>query len=557
MSKLSPFHQEIVGFLHAEARKRAGDVELKDFEMLPLGEIVERYGHLFGEGGFSRVECDWMDSFSEKEFEELGLGKYFPRIYRGLPRVYARDNAMRSQIKSNFTGLADLRRLSVDRAVFSLYEGQSKKRKARIGIFCWVMNDGLGDWVAAQEAAHCLREKMPWLEILLFPISDRTLEPIYDFPVHRELGLLGEMDFVLQIPTFYGEGVSAHESIGEYGYLESSWFHPKSGNRSMGLHALEKGIFIRTLHHRPSFAEVKQKELLRCLFGTEIPGPIEIEAYERSHRFHVGYLATPMGGSIYLHSLLKLYEWDGLDIDVCCPDLAWFIQWIEDRKKSGLPILQELFGVKEIVVQLFDQTHRVPVAEKGKVLRLISPGPISHADMQHLIALSGDWVGVRGNQTLSEAISAGKPFFYDGRDHARYLIKDLVAMAENRLSGYRSALHAFRMMSHAFLWNLPDETGDWVDESYFQRDGKLPWFEIAKELGGSLQDPDAIAGYKKYCRICAEEKAFNPFLCHLVERALCSPAIRQAEKELVDLYAAGKISLTTLVKNLRLRMMQE
>jgi len=566
MSNLSPFHQEILGFLGSQARERMKvegydlnlDAEAREFQkvvedgLLPLDEIVENYNHLFGERGPVHVECRWMGAFSEKEFAELGLGAYFPRIYRGLPRFYTRDNPTRSFIKKNFTNVGDLKRLSVDRAVFSLYEGVAPKRAWKVGIFSWVMPDGLGDWVAAVEAAKCIRAKMPWLDIHLFIVSNRELPKCEEFPVHvYDREELAKMDFVLQIPTFYPELDMPTENVGEYGFLESSWFHPKSGNRSMGLHVLEKGIFIRKVQ-RTSFAEVKQKRLLQVLFGTELPGPAEIDAYEKRSRFHLGYLATPLGGAIYLHSLLKMWERDEKDIDVCCPDLSWFIQWIEGRGK----VLEEPFGVKEIVVQLLDQRHVLPIGEKGKTLQLICPGEISLADMQRLIYLSGEWVGVRGNQSLTEAISAGKAFFYDGRDHARYLIKDIVAMAENRLSQHVSARHAFRMMGQAFLWNLPEDTNEWVDESHFQKEGRMDWFAIAAELGTSLQDPDAIAGFKKFCKICADEHAFNPFLCHLVERGLVPPEIRETEKGLMQLYGVGKISFSTLVKNLRLRMMQ-
>jgi hypothetical protein len=578
MSDLSPFHQELFSFLEQSAKRRAEeegfdlehDFQLQKFhhsiekqETSAFDEIIGEYQRIFSQRGPIHIEHQWMNSFSEKEFSEVGLSRYFPKIYRGLPRWYHRDDPSRSWIKKNFTNLADLKRLAVDRAVFSLYEGKAPHRAAKVGILTHVLPDGLGDWVAANETASILATKWPFLEIHLFAASarelpkDNALFQVHIFPKEKVPLLIHEMDFLLQIPTLFPETVPLTlrvEKIGEYGFLESDWSHPKSGNRSMGLHVLEKGIFIRKAG-QPTFAEIEKKELLFTLFKTETPGPIEIEAYKQKNRFHLAYLATPIGGAIYLHSLLKMRERDERDIDLCCPDLRWLIQWLEEEKH----VLAQPFGVKEILVLFKEQTHCIPVKENGKTVRIICPGPLSLSDMRRIVSLSDDWVAVRGNQSLSEAISAKKAFFYDGRDHARYLIKDLSALAENRLSGHRGALHAFRMMNQAFLWNLPQDPSEWVDESHFQREEKFSWLDIAVELGASLQDVDAIVGFKKICSIISEEHSFNPFLCHLIERELFHadhPSVRGAEEQLVQLYTTGQIPFSTLVKNLKVRIVQ-
>ena len=578
MENLSSFHDELYSFMQSKVRDRAVDEDelgiAKEFEIdlenraIPLEKIVSQYNQLFDPLKWLQIERLWINSFNESEFIELGLEKYFPKIYRGLPRYYARDDASESHLKPNFTTLSDLRWLSVDRAVFSLYEGKATKKRNKIGIFTWVIADGLGDWVAAQEAAHILKAKMPWLEIHLFPVSQREILPSPDFKTHFSHyeveplpDLLNEMDFVLQLPTFFQHAdrlpfAQSMESLGEYGYMESSWFHPKSGNRSMGLHALEKGIFIRK-SKQASFAEIEQKNLLQLLFNTELPGPAEIDSYEQKIRFHVGYLSTPIGGAIYLHSLLKMWKRDEKDIDICSPDPNWFIEFYEMREKEGKALLEESYGVKQIIVLWANESRTIALSQTGKTVRILCPGVLSSSDMQKLIALSGEWVGVRGNQSLSEAISAGKAFFYDGRDHSRYLIKDLIAMAENRLSGYKSSLHAFRMIGQAFLWNRREDTEVFVEESHFQLDDKMPWYEIATELGLSLQDSDCIAGFKKYCRICEEERSVGPFICHLVERALFHlerPDVKAKEKQLSKLFGEGKIAFSTLVKNLRVHI---
>ncbi len=532
---------------------------IKNQDGSSFNEIIGDYQHIFSERDPIHIERRWMNSFSEKEFSDVGLGRYFPKIYRGLPRLYDRNDPSRSWIKKNFTNLADLKRLAIDRAVFSLYEGKARFCPMKIGILTHVLLDGFGDWVAATEAASILSAKWPFLEIHLFAVAARELPQekfpfqVHIFPKEEPPQLLDEMDFLLQIPTLFPQIIPLMpkmEKIGEYGFLESDWYHPKSGNRSMGLHVLEKGIFIRKAG-RFTFAEIEQKALLFALFGTELPGPTEIKTYKQKHHFHLAYLTTPVGGAIYLHSLLKMHERDDKNIDLCCPDLRWLIVWLQEEKQ----ILAHSFGVKEIVVLFKEEIHRIPIGTKGKTVRIINPGLLSLADMRRIVSLSDDWVAVRGDQSFSEVISAKKAFFYDGRDHARYFIKDLSALAENRLSGHRGALHAFRMMGHAFLWNLPEDLSERVDESHFQKEEKLPWLDIATELGASLQNSDTILGFKKICTLISEEHSFNPFLCHLIERELFhteNPMVRGAEEQLVQLYATGQIPFSTLVKNLRL-----
>lgn len=609
MSDLSPFYQEILSFLKSTAstrEKQEGfdskvDSDLLHFHSsidaalsdstgpLPMNEIIENYHHLFGERGPIHLEREWMNSFSEKEFADLGLSAYFPRIYRGLPRLYHRDNPARSHIKKNFTNLTDLKKLMVDKAIYSLYDRVRLPRGMKISIFSWIIPDGFGDWVAIQETATVLREKLPHLEIQLFFLTAIKLPEIKHFPTYEihyykdpslsdfsleVLKLFRDSDLILQIPTFFSKSdelwemirsvvsdrpMPAIENIGEYGFLESQWYHPKSHNRSMGLHALEKGIFIRKSPHC-SFSEIDQKNLLNWLFATQTPGPIEIEAYKKNRHFYMGYLSTPMGGAVYLHSLLKIHERDEKDIDLCCPDLGWLIRWIDARKKNQLPLLEETFGLKEISILAFDQEHRMVFKDTGKVLRVLSPGIISVSDMRKLFYLSGEWVGVRGNQSFTEAVSAGKPFFYDGREHARYFIKDLIALAENRLTGHRLTLQAFRLLGQAFLWNLPEELGDWVDETHYQRQEKMPWFEIATELGNCLKDPDTVAGFKKFSMITAQEHSFNGFLCNLVQRRLyhtIHPYVRESEERQLHLFLVGKISFSALIKKNLIRIMQK
>jgi hypothetical protein len=575
MSKLNFFHLEILSFLQNNPAVPRSQQDLS------LDEILEEYCHLIGQPSTSHLERLWLQSFSEKEFASVGLSDYFPRIYRGLPRLYNRSHPTQSRIMKNFTHLPSLKKRTLDKALYSLYE-PADPSWMKVSIFTWVMPDGLGDWVAALNTARVIQEKWPALNIQLFFVSSRPLSANTDFPTtyisydndplltHFSLEVKKELrdcDLILQIPTFFPGSQKLFEdvlslpskrpppsikNIGEYGFVKSSWFHPKSDNSAMGLHALEKGVFV----HKPfktSFADIEHKPLLEWLFHTSSPERDEIDAYRQKHSFHLAYLTTPVGGAIYLHSLLKMQEQNSQNIDLCCPDIRWLIQWIERRNGEGLPLLQEHYGVKAIEIWAFGQKHQTILQETGKILRIYHPSGLSPSDLGKLFALSDEWVAVRGNQSFSEAVSAGKMFFYDGRNHNRSFVKDILAMANNRLRGHPATLEAFRMMGEANLWNLTPEKGEWVDESYFQEMEKMDWFVIASTLGATLQDPDTREGFQQFCSIVREEHPFNSFLTHLVQRTGCHakyPMLRQMEALQINLYLHEATPFPTLVTNL-------
>jgi hypothetical protein len=271
----------------------------------------------------------------------------------------------------------------------------------------------------------------------------------------------------------------------------------------------------------------------------------------------LAYLTTTVGGAIYLHSLLKMHETNSLDIDLCCPDLTWLGKWNEQQTAKGFAVLQERYGVSSMEVHTPIGMQRITfpgtTPSAGKILRLFSPGVISRSDMQKLLVLSNDWVAVRGNQSFSEAVSSNKPFFYDGRNHTKYFMKDLLALAYNRLRDHTSTTEAFRLIGEANLWNLTEESDEWVDENHFQQAEKMDWFDIATRLGECLQNRDTFLGFKKLCQIVTEEHSCNSFLCHLVQRAACHakhPSIQQMEALQTNLYLHGVISFTTLINNL-------
>lgn len=595
---LAPFYSELLGFIQKDVVRKAQEFPesaaahrlqqtLRQAlspnsadQILPLSEIIDNYHYLFGQQGKAHIERRLMESLSIKEFADLNLSSYFPRIVRGLPRLYNKDHIAQSHIKKNFSCLPTLRKLSVDRALFSLYSKVAVR--GRMALFGWVMNDGLGDYIALWEIAQLIKRRFAHLDLHLVAfVTSQAIqrvqkeasfsvhlipydkEPSLDLFPENVLSILRSCDLILQTPTFYAETdeligklqpTPKMECLGEYGFLESSWFHPRTGNRSLGLHFLEKGVLTRSIP-KTHFHEIQNRELLEILFGIHIPGPLEIEEYFSKNHFYLSYLTTPVGGAVYLHALLKALERDEKGIDLCVPDIGWFVRYVEQQKGLQRPIIEGSLIVKQIELYIYGKRCVIPIGSKGKRLRLICPEKLDPADFRRLLALSGEFVAVRGDQSFSETICANKAFFYDGREHARYFLKDLLAIAQNRIGAHRGTVTCFQGMAEAFHHNLPEQLDTWVDEAHFQE--SIDWVEIALKIGAGLQDPDTVVGYKKLNRILVEEYSANDFICHLVQRAFCHqarPSVAALEAEQMNLFGLGLIRFKALVETLRNRL---
>ncbi len=499
-----------------------------------------------------------LETFAAQDFIDLGLTRYYPRVYRGLPRLYLKDQVLKSHIKEDFTHFFNLKKQMASRALFSLYS--KLPAKGKVTIFTWVMNDGMGDFVAAIEVMRLLKARLPDLELRLISlVHEKAVQSIplpenaVIIPCEKDAPmipidafmLMAESDLILQMPTYcpYTEELKlalSHihwETVGEYGFIESSWFHPNSDNHCLGLHFLEKGILTR----KPCTAkweDVQNEEIRKW----HLP----------QNRFYLAYLSTAIGGAIYLHSLLKSLENDPSDVDLCVPDLAWFAVFHDKQTKMGRSVLEWELGVSSIEVFFEGKVCSIEIAPKGKKVRLLCPGPISQSDFRALLSLSEEWVAVRGNQSFSEAVSQGKAFFYDGKGHSRYFLKDFVAIAENRIGAFSKTLDCIRGMSQGFLYNVAVQDGEWVDETYFQE--LEEWTTIALKIGLALQEPEAVLGFKKLDRILVDEFSANSFLCHLVQRGLCHhqhPEIAQKEAENMEQFVRNESSFKEFIQKQR------
>lgn len=556
----SPFHKELFNFLLSDVEKKIqeqGLTQEKEFinykEQLTIAASAHS-GHSFIEilENYQRLFSEKMSFVSEKKLLEAITAKGNSlKISRGLPRLYNKNNPSQSHVKKEFCHIPSLKHLSMERFSLPLYENFEIANDTKIVLFTYMMSDGWGDLVAHKEAVNILRKRFPLLSVQSIVCMPRGFSllhchldvnaiivpyrkecPLDMFP-KEALKVLRAADLIVSIPTYYpytkelkNELLPKKDTqknprficIGQYGFLESDWFHPRSGNYSMGLHFLEKGIFTREYEGKADFRTLENKMLLHTLFGTAKPQTIEVEKYLSAHKLYLSYLISPIGGAIYLHALLQSEMKYSHDIDICSPDIGWFIEYIKKQALENRPILEKDFGIRSIEIHYEGKIHSKGISAQGKKVRILCPGHLSDADFRTLVRLSEEFIAIRGDQSFSEAVSANRLFFYDGAPHARYFLKDLLALAENRVSQYQATLTLFRAMGKAFLYNIEQEPDEWVEETYFQE--KHPWIEIAENIADCLQKPNVLTGFKRFNQIISNEYSFNKTFCQIVQKEL-------------------------------------
>lgn len=492
---------------------------------------------------------------------ELALLKIFPslKISRGLPRVYQKTIPSQSFIKKEFSDFRLLKKLLLEKLLLPRYKCT---KDAKICIFTFMLNDGWGDLIAHKELFKVLKRQFPLLSSIVcipkgFSVNEPNMITVkYDkeYTLSKDALLaIQNADLVISMPTYFPQieelkkqCTSRWLEIAQYGFVESNRFSPQSGNYSMGLHFLELGILIRETKEIGDFRNIQNQTLLFTLFGTITPQTIDIEIYRASHKFYLAYLVSPIGGVVYLHALLQSQINIEKNIDICTPDIGWLVQYLQKET-----LVLEDFGIQDLEIHFSGKIHRREIAKKGKRVRIICPGPLSDQDFRNLMVLSEEFIAVRGDQSFSEVVSANRIFFYDGAPHARYFIKDLLALAQNKLNLNPHALMLFRSMAHTFAYNTPEEMTDWVEETFFQE--KLPWRSIAKNIAIALGSPFTLAGFKHFNEFIKQEYSCNRAILQLASREIFyrfNPEKESLEKKQLQAFSEGKQTLKETLKKI-------
>ncbi len=470
---------------------------------------------------------------TKEELNEAGISKEeLPKMYRGLPRLYDRENPAKAYIKKPFCNFSSLKRHWIDKTLFLLYANLKVSSLLPVSLFTWVMNDGLGDFYAQKELATLLQESFPHIPFHLITIVHKTTLSVIDKATWQKLA---NSSMILQFPTYFPDtprilqklqGIK-YEHLAEYGFIEAGWCNPLTPYRSLGLHFLEKGLL---------FSELSLQAL---------PEPL-------APRFNLAYFATKEGAYIYLHALLKMLENDSRDIDLFLPNISPLLEAMESWIQQGdtFPLF-ERFGIQSVHIYFEDTLCNLSIQPKGKKLQLIQKKDLSKSAFQTLLFHSTDLVACRGDRSFSEVVVSDQLFFYDPPQHSKNFLKDLVAIGENRLQKYPSAIEYLKL----FLYGIKVEEKDtiYVEEEYFYPK-ILTREERGDKMGELLQNPKTKEGIRQLHRILRLEHSANEFIKNLVTRSLFHleyPDIEALEKGQVEAFLLGKKTFSSVILKMK------
>ena len=407
----------------------------------------------------AQLEEDVKKVVSIGTYKKLGLPlKTYPRVYQGLPRCTKPGFPNNSFIKQEFSNQKTLRKRFIDSALLSLYRNAHLNKKHHIVILTHVIPDGLGDLYAQKTTYTLPKSLFPNFKFSLVTFihkqtkfsHDQIKDPwyVYRYVHKKDLGPekldnqlfthLRNASVVLQIPTyflFFNELIKRvyeekskspfpiFESVGEYGFINSKDFHPETDTRCLGLHFLEKGLFLDPNLDKKVRDQPLPKDLDFLIFSNTGQ-----RAYRDKTRLFVAYLHTKEGYLLYLMLVLTHYSSDPKNMDILTIDIGKFLTALDTLKKN--PKIFKTFGISRI--ELYFEKNMCPIktCEKGKTLRIIHTGFLKHEHFTKLLYLSENPVGIRGNLSLTEAISLKKIYFYDMLEHNETLFNGLLSLAE-------------------------------------------------------------------------------------------------------------------------------
>ncbi len=435
-------------------------------------------------------------------FYELDVPLYaVPKIHRRAP----------------FEDLPSLKRHYIDRAILSLYRGVDIPLD-KITLFTWVIADGVGDWSLEERFAQQINKFFPSTEIYLISLlHEKRRPPSFRALAHEVftyyeetdecIQKMSSSDLIIQAPTFYPKWDelekkcprSQVEHIGEYGFIDSPSFNPLTKARSMGLHFLEKGVLIPEDFDPTPRTTVKGR--------------------------YLSYITTERGFVVFLAAVSALKGTDVVEIFV--PKFEHLFTHLEAIKSFG-----KTHGVKVIEFYADGTVCPIPIQNEGKTIKIFYKSDMPREEFLDLMKTS-EIVGCRGNQSLMEAISCGKPFFYDPAKHNLPFLYDLVALARDRAPRLH---HLFSLLTDAMDADVEG------------------WLALGVELSQAYNDPSLPQEIQSLYELLNREYCFNPILEGLVKRAAYikkHPGHLLFEQDLIRQTIEGSLPFTTLYTTLK------
>jgi hypothetical protein len=500
---------------------------------------------------------------------------YFTPILRGIPRLFLATDPSISKIKKPFMDREVLLRHWLHRPLLTLYASSTPSLSLHLSLLTWVISDGWGDLFTQLEAAHLIHAHFPHFKLTLFtlihqertpPCCEHPFEqvlisysgklngPISHSPFSREqLLILSRSDLLIEMPTAFPRidellasltPTPSYLRLGENSMIDSVLYHPTTPAWSMGLHFLEKGIFIKTLPLIENDLPLRDQNLRHLLLS-----PFEDVANYRKHRrFQLAYTKSYRGLYLYLVAVLSSLADDPRDLDIClfqAPLLAQVLhRQFQDPLSLEFPLFQQ-WNIGEFHLYISPHFTHVSISSSGKRVRFIHCDQIAHDDQLLLTSFTDHLIGATGDQSVLEAIATGCPFFYDPPSFKRAFLIDLCHIAEKKLSAFPSLGQFLRLCLKDPTLSLEDDQGGWVSENCvaathdflsLEEDNDLA---IGQALGKLLKHPDLPLAFQALQHYLANHYSMTPILKGLITRTALGKQypflLEQEENELKKL----------------------
>ncbi len=521
--------------------KNAKQVTQEEWE-----EILQKYKDLQNE--YLQISLkEELDNFLlVEEFKKLNLDeKFYPILTRDL-----------THLNIAYLDIYSIRFHLIDKILMSLYEPVQLVKKYSVALLTWVIADGYGDFSAQIRAYKILKNFDPNLALQCITLLKENQKKIFDvsnmdidiLPYKNMehlsceafqkdlLGKIKKNSILVQIPTFYPStknllnqlGKRVHyEQIGEYGFIESDHFCPTKNLRCMGLHPLEKGIFFEDIHEKtpqPNVDLFSQEDFLKFIFQSNSLNEEIIEKYKQKSKLFIAYLNSTEGAMVFFHALIGLIQGEKKHIDLIIADIGPFLEFFSKYKKK--------FSFSKI--QLYFQGSVCTLLEEGdrKTLRIIHVGHISSSVFAFLTKLSEPFYGCRGDQSVTEAISYNKIYFYDGRDYAVDFLHDLYLIAKQKMLPYP---HVVNIVKTSYEFAKLKRENMFIDEE-----------KMGSFIAHALLDQNTLKGFYSFNQFIKEKFNFNFYFYSLIKRSmlhLYDPILKKRENQYLNLFLRKKISL--------------
>lgn len=342
---------------------------------------------------------DWIASF----------GLETPPV-RPFPRAFVNDEWGISSVTEPFQSLPQLKKMLIDDALLSLY---CRPRTApRVVLLTYVYWDGYGDFYGQKHLDYFLKEAGISVTQATLIRKNKITEKSGDFFIPFEpnqepyfpqdlIQTMRKAHLILQFPTYYPFTQSLQkivekgplwEFIGESGFLNTVDYQPGTERRCLGLHALEKGVFIPSL-----------------------PPSISPPSLKKPYFF--AYTKTPEGFFDYLEALIMRNQ---KKLTLVTFNLLHVLQALQKKPK----------GLRSVTIQTDEVFTTHQFSAKGTDIEILVQPKIPHEEFLSLLAHAEPFAACTGDHSFFEALALKKLPYYDPPPHKKAFYDDLLFIAQ-------------------------------------------------------------------------------------------------------------------------------